>query len=471
MPSHRSGQGKVDLQQILRRFFARRRLLSSLVKSNLRFAVVKMINVFRMFCGFAWILAAVAVSTARAQDFQGSTHVMPFDEDTLSYTKAQPDDPVSQLQRRIEQGELKLKYGSEHGYLDSVLKELGIPKSSQVLVFSKTSLQRDRISPRTPRALFFNDDVYIGFIPGSPLMEISTADPKLGGVFYTLDQSKSATQKFARTDQCLECHASGKSMGVPGHLLRSVETDGSGVADLSSSISEVNHRTPIEDRWGGYYVTGEHGDQLHRGNLIGKDAFAKQEKNPNYLGNISDLNQFFDGDRYPAQSSDIVALLVLEHQVHMHNFITRLNYESQVQLARYGHINYVTNIANSFLKYLLFTEEAPIKSRIEGNSSFAKDFSNLGPKDSNGRSLRDFDLETRLFKYPCSYLLYSKSFDALSGKMKEHVYQRLWDVLTGKDESADFANLSRKDKRAILEILIETKRGLPEYWNLNSPPG
>jgi hypothetical protein len=417
------------------------------------------------FLNFVLLATFGLAISARAQDFQGSTHIVPLDE-TINYNKTQPDDPVKQLQRRIEHGELKLKYDSEHGYLDSVLKEFGISKSSQVLVFSKTSFQRELISPSTPRALFFNDDVYIGFIPSAPLMEISTADPKLGGVFYTLEQSAVTTPKFSRTDQCLECHVTGRTMGVPGHLLRSLETDESGAPDLASDISEVNDRTPMEERWGGWYVTGKHGDQIHRGNLVGKAAFAKQEKKPNYLGNISDLNQFFDGTRYPEQSSDIVALMVLEHQIHMHNFITRLKFESQVQLARYGHINYITNIANAFLKYLLFTEEAPIRSRVEGNSGFAKDFSDLGPKDNKGRSLRDFDLETRLFKYPCSYLIYSKSFEALPVKMKEHIYKRLWEILTEQDKSADFENISHKDKRAILEILIETKSGLPDYWKL-----
>jgi hypothetical protein len=337
-----------------------------------------------------------------------------------------------------------------------------------VLVFSKTSFQRERISPHTPRALFFNDDVYVGFIPGSPLMEISAADPKLGGVFYTLDQSTVAKQKFVRTDQCLECHASGKSMGVPGHLLRSFQTDESGVTDLQSGLSEVNHRTPIEDRWGGWYVTGKHGEQTHRGNLIGKAAFEKQEKKPNYLGNISDLSRFFDTTGYPEKGSDIVALMVLEHQVHMHNFITRLNYESTLQLARYGHINYVTNIADAFLKYLLFTEEAPIRDRIRGGSAFAMEFENMGPKDSQGRSLRSFDLQTRLFKYPCSYLIYSKSFDAFPEKMREHIYRRLWEILTGRDDSPEFRKIMPETKQAILEILRETKKELPGYWKSKS---
>ena len=411
------------------------------------------------------LLTLALLPDARADgDFQGSTHIMPFDDGLLNYYKATVHDPITELQAFLDSGQATLHFSEKHGYLDSVLAELKIPKSSQVLVFSKTSFQRERISPATPRALFFNDDVYIGFIPGSPMMEVSTADPKLGGVFYTLDQNSRSKPKFTRQDQCLECHASAKSMGVPGHLLRSFMTDESGVVELNSGISEVNHRTPIEERWGGWYVTGKHGNQTHRGNLLGKAAFAKQAKNPHHLGNLTDLRQFCNLAPYPGTNSDIVALMVLEHQIHMHNFITRLREETELTLAAYGHINYVTNIAESFLKYMLFTEEAPIKSRIEGSSSFAKDFEGLGPFDSQGRSLRHFDLETRLFTYPCSYLIYSKSFDALPEKLKSYLDQRLYDILTNKDESPNFAGIPRKTKRAIFEILATTRKDLPDYW-------
>ncbi len=418
------------------------------------------------FCAFS-LFAVVTIfsSTVRAEgDFQGATHMVPFDEGILNYNKAAVHDAITDLQAKMDAGKEKITFSKEHGYLDSVLAALKIPKSSQVLVFSKTSFQRERISPSTPRALFFNDDVYIGFIPDSPMMEVSTADPQLGGVFYTLDQKAEGKPKFARQDQCLECHASAKSMGVPGHLLRSFMTDQNGVVELNSGISQVNHRTPIEERWGGWYVTGKHGDQTHRGNLIGKEAFDKQEKTPNYLGNVSDLSRFFDVTRYPTANSDIVALMVLEHQTHMHNFLTRLRDETELKLSAYGHVNYVTNIAESMLQYMLFTEEAPIKSRIEGNSTFAKDFENMGPFDSQHRSLRQFDLETRLFKYPCSYLIYSKSFDALPDKIKEHIYRRLYDILTNNDPSAAFAEIPKKTKRAIFEILSETKKDLPDYW-------
>jgi hypothetical protein len=167
---------------------------------------------------------------------------------------------------------------------------------------------------------------------------------------------------------------------------------------------------------------------------------------------------------YLTPYSDIVALMVMEHQTHMHNFLTRLQYEAMIALQMYGHVNYLKTASEAFLRYLLFTEEAPLKAPVSGATPFSAQFAQEGPKDHLGRSLRQFDLQTRLFKYPCSYLIYSEAFDALPDKLRERIYQRLFDVLTGKDTSADFAGMAPADRRAILEILIETKKGLPEYW-------
>ena len=389
--------------------------------------------------------------------------MMPFEEDTIAYSKTPDSGPVARLQKRIDEGKVKLKHQAAYGYLLSVLDELKVPKSSQMLVFSKTSFQRERISPHNPRAVFFSDDVYIGYVPGSPMLEISAVDPKLGGVFYTLDQTASAKPRFARTDQCLECHASGKTMGVPGHLVRSFETDDSGVTDLKSGVSLVNHRTPLEERWGGWYVTGTHGDQTHRGNLMGAEAFDRQKREPNYLGNLTNLSQFFDVSTVPTPHSDIVALMVLEHQVHMHNYLARLNQAARIMLLQYGHVRYLENAVDAFLQYLLFTEEAPLNARVNGTSSFAQEFAAVGPKDSKGRSFRDFDLRTRLFKYPCSYLIYSEAFDELPGALKDTIYKRLFEILTGKGKDSE--SLQPQTRLAILEILRETKPGLPACWN------
>jgi hypothetical protein len=410
------------------------------------------------------VVAAAVVVDVPANDFQGATHLMPFDEGTINYSKATDTGPIARLQERIDRGAARLRHDDKFGYLLALLDELRVPTNSQMLVFSKTSFQRERISPRTPRALYFNDEVYIGYVAGSPLLEISAVDPKLGGVFYTLEQSKVGRPKFVRTDQCLECHASAKTMGVPGHLVRSFSTDDQGIVDLSSGVSLVNHRTPFEERWGGWYVTGRHGEQKHRGNLVGKDAIGRHEKEPNYLGNQTDLSRFFDVTQYPTADSDIVALMVMEHQLHMHNFLTRLNYEATIALQQYGHINYLKNVIEAFLKYLLFVEEAPLTSPVKGSDAFATRFADVGPKDRQGRSLRQFDLQTRLFKHPCSYLIYSDAFDALPDKLKARIYERLWDILNGNDSSEAFQALAPESRRAIREILAETKKDLPACW-------
>lgn len=417
--------------------------------------------------GCAWMAVLVAVGTAGAQDFQGATHLVPFEEENLQYGKTPATGAIATLQARLDRGEESLSWDERQGYLPSVLAALGITPQSQALVFSKTSFQRDRISPQNPRALYFNDDVYIGYVPGSPLLEVSTADPRLGGVFYTLENRRTPKPTFVRTDNCLECHAGAKTMGVPGHVIRSFETDERGVTDLLTGTEIITHRTPMKDRWGGWFVTGEHGDQTHRGNLIGAAAFERQRKEPNFAGNRTDLTAFkeyFDAGQYLAPTSDIVSLMVLEHQLHMHNFLTRLNYEATLQLKAYGHCNYIKSPLEAFLRYLLFTEEALLTAPVKGNLEYAQAFPASGPRDSQGRSLRDLDLQTRLFRYPCSYLIQSEAFDALPPELKARIYRRLWDILTGVDTAAEWRRLTASDRRAVLEILQATQKDLPEYW-------
>ena len=194
----------------------------------------------------------------------------------------------------------------------------------------------------------------------------------------------------------------------------------------------------------------------HRGNEFGR--------HPDSGENVISLGKYFDAAPYPQTSSDIVALLVLEHQTHGHNFLTRLNYESSLALKQYGHVRYLKNIADAFVKYLLFAEETPLASPVRGVSDFSREFAAAGPRDSRGRSLRDFDLQTRMFQYPCSYLIYSDAFAALPAPIREKVYERMLEVLTGKETGADYAKLSRESRRAILEILVETKSDLPKAW-------
>jgi hypothetical protein len=158
--------------------------------------------------------------------------------------------------------------------------------------------------------------------------------------------------------------------------------------------------------------------------------------------------------------------MVLAHQTHMHNFITRLRFEGTMALQQYGHVKYLTSIVEAFVKYLLFVEEAPLSAKIEGTSSFTQEFSQLGPFDRHGRSLRQFELKTRLFKYPCSYLIYSEAFEALPAPIRERIYGRLWEILSGRETSKDYEKLPAETRRALLEILAETKKDLPSYWQV-----
>lgn len=412
------------------------------------------------------ILLAVACAAmpACAEDFQGSDHPIDYDEEPVNYSEAQPQNKIEELQAKIKSGEVKLGWDDKFGYLLSVMDALGIPKSSQTLVFSKTSLQRKLISPANPRSLYFNDDIYVGYIPGAPVMEFSVADPKIGAAFYSVEQDKAAQPVFTRNSDCMQCHGAQRSLGVPGHFMRSVPTDTTGELDVTGEVNDMTHCAPLVDRWAGWYVTGKHGGQQHRGNLVGLKAYERAKTEPGVNGNITELGKFFDQDNYPAKGSDIVALMVLAHQTHMHNYITRMNLETQQMMAMYGHTRYLRHQTEGFLRHILFTEEAVLSEPVEGNPQFITDFTAQSVRDSKGRSLRDFDLKTRLFKYPCSFLIYSESFDAIPAVMREQLLRSLHDILTGKNTDPQFTRLSAEDRLAILEILRETKPNLPDYW-------
>ena len=384
-----------------------------------------------------------------------------FDGGILAYASTEASGAVAELQRKIDGGMVKLAFQTTNGYLESLLRELRLAPSSQLLVASKTSPNRDLISPKNPRALYFNESVYIAYVPGAPLLELAATDARLGVVFYTLDQKPDVRPRLQRDNRCLECHASSKTLNVPGFLVRSFLTRENGDVDVLSGLM-VNHRTPIADRWGGYYVTGTHGSQTHRGNLFGPEAMAHHVQDPSSNGNIIDLQGFLTLSNYPEGGSDIVALMVLEHQIHMQNLLTRITAsanESADNRVVYPQIE-------AALHYLLFLEEAPLRGSIRGTSKFAHLFAQHGPKDAAGRSLREFNLQTRLFKNPCSYLIYSPSFDALPIQAKKHFYRRLWEILSGEDTSPEYQNLSPESRRTIREILVSTKPDLPIYWRL-----
>ncbi|WP_442507844.1 hypothetical protein SH528x_006783 [Novipirellula sp. SH528] len=384
----------------------------------------------------------------------------------FEYTKTEDDNRVSRLIAKLKSKELKLKYTREQGYLASMLDALEIPASSQTLVFSKTSLQVRHISPRNPRAIYFNDDTYVGWVRGSSLMEISTADPKLGAVFYTVDMMPWRAKVERASYDCLGCHVTSMTQGVPGHTVRSVLPSIDGSVDAQTASSITSHRSPFSQRWGGWYVTGRHGEMTHLGNSMLRGNRLDTRDN----GNRLNLRDDFDTYDYLSPYSDIVALMVLEHQSQMHNTMTRADFsmrqlhheraeqdttaESKDEWRGQLHM-----IAKPVVQEMLFCEETELTSEVKGLLEFAHEFESRGPSDDQGRSLRQFDLKTRMFKYPLSYLIYSKAFDSLSEELRREVVRQLLDVLEERDTSEAYAHLTTDMRRDILEILRATKPG------------
>lgn len=401
-----------------------------------------------------------------------------FEQPPIDYLNAEVHDPVAKLNLRLEAGEVNLEYEPRFGYLRSVLKALEVPTSSQVLVFSKTSLQLQRISPRQPRALYFNDNVYVGYCQRGDVLEFAATDARQGATFYTLSQDKEGRPRFIRDrGNCLSCHASGRTQNVPGYLVRSVYPDVAGRPLLGSGSFTTDHTSDFKDRWGGWYVTGEHGRMRHMGNVLCSTAESNLDRESG--ANREDLSEFFRPDGYLSPHSDIVALMLLEHQTQMHNAIAAANYETRQATFQSNQMNElldrpkgslsesaqrrISNSADRVLKYLLFCDEFTLTDKVSGPTSFAEEFASRGERDFRGRSLRDFDLNTRLFKYPCSYLIYSPSFRELPGEVRSIILTRLCEILEGRDQSDQYAHLNADLRRAILEILRET---LPKECSL-----
>lgn len=407
-----------------------------------------------------------------------------YEEAPINYSTTKPSNAISRLQARLDSATVSLEFNEPQGYLLSVLNLLDIPVSSQVLTFAKTSMQAPHISPETPRAIYFNDAIHVGYVQGG-ILEIAVSDPGLGMAFYTLDQHAPAQPRFQHNaNNCLTCHGAARTRNVPGLQVRSVFTDPRGQPVVAAGSLRTDHTSPFDKRWGGWYVTGRHGAQTHLGNFTLPDA-RKPKVVDNTAGqNVTDLASRFETSSYPSPHSDLVALLVLEHQADAHNYLTLANFESrfalhkqveqlqrsnaQAETIREATDKQIAKAGDTLVRYLLFHGEATLTGPIDGTAGFASEFSARGPRDVRGRSLRDFDLTRRIFKYPCSYLIYSDAFAALPEQMQRYAYGRLRYLLTTEEAAADVAHLSREDRQAILEILLATK---PDFADIVKSAG
>jgi len=414
------------------------------------------------------------VLVANAQIAVKNQGYIPYSDAPIYYRSENITDAVTLLQQRLDAGKARLEFrAGDHGYLESVLELLDIPVSSQTLVFSKTSFQYPKISPRHPRALYFNDDIYIGVVHEGKEIEVVSFDKQQGAIFFILHEQQAEKPRFERAElDCTQCHIAAGTRGVPGVLLRSVQPGATGTPLPGARAYISDQDSPLAERWGGWYATGPIAAKTQANLAAPIEATAKSAK-------LDKLPETFDPASFLAPYSDDVALLVLGHQTQMHNLITLTNYRTRIALHD-AEVPAGEDLpadlrerfekpAEQLLRYLLFANETRLPdldaARIVDGSAFAREFAARGPFDSQGRSLRQFDLATRIFRYPCSYLIYSDAFDALPEPSKGHVYRRLLEVLSGKDQSPDFAALSSQDRRAILEILLQTKSGLPREWH------
>ena len=362
-------------------------------------------------------------------------------------------DPVARLQALLDRGEVALKYDPVQGYLKSVLSLLKIPVSSQALVFSKTSLHSDLISPSTPRALYFNDDVYVSWVQEAAMLEIASVDPRYGTIFYAITQSEGDVPAFKRvTAPCTSCHGPARD-DVPAQLLLMLSTEVEATGDSIGEFTVVTDRTPFDKRWGGWYVNAARGDVAHRGNKVILNGAERRLIDP------SSTARPFNSFRYLTSTSDVVALMLFGHQVDVHNRINEASLEVK-QLGASAQPARVADSVEPLVRSLLFSGAAPFAEPIRGPSEFANEFASTGRKDRRGRSLKDLDLDRRLLRYPLSYLIYSDSFDQMPDLARAYAYRRLWEIFTAKDRSNDFAHLSTADRSALLEILSDTK---PEF--------
>ncbi len=404
----------------------------------------------------------------------GDSSFEQLDHPAIDYINRPARDPAAALNSRIQSGSVRLSFDAPNGYLPSLLKALNIPIESQVAVFSKTSTQMNLINPRNPRMIYFNDLVSVASVRGAFVLEIAAQDPEQGTIFYELDQQSAERPTLLRTRACLRCHHSFYTNGIPGRLMRSTLTAADGTT-LGWTRNASDHATPFDQRWAGWYVTGKLSSLPHLGNTF---ATSGEMTTPGPSADLDTLSGKFDTAGYLTPYSDIVALLVLEHQSGLTNLITRLDWEARAaaweakpgakpqfpitERPRYSMDAAVNEIAD----YLLFVNESPLPGRIQGTSGFAEWFARQGPLDSRGRSLRQLDLEHRLLRYPCSYMIYSPFFDQLPAPTREAIYKRMWQILSGEDKSEKYSRLSEADRAAVVQILRDTKKGLPPYFQM-----
>jgi hypothetical protein len=378
---------------------------------------------------------AVLLSVSRAAPPGGPAH---FSEAPHSYWEIQAQDPLQQFMTGVQAGKATVDGTSERTLLNSMLKGLGVPESSQMLVFSATSFQSGIVNPRSPRALYFNDLTSVGFIPGGRL-EVASFDPQGGMMFYIFDRPRGGVPSYNRSRSCMNCHTDKMSSGRPGHVINSVGVWWDGSTQETYRYDDIGHQVPLEKRFGGWHLTGIFQMPRTHANLVGNLTPTGFKGTKNEPGEHSDLS------RYPRGTSDLLVQLVHEHQCGFTNRVIAAIYAHRENPADTAAVK---KAAAELAAYALFKDEAAPPRGLAGEPDFVRDFQALAP----GSLLRQFDLQTRLFKYRASYMLETPVWQALPQPIRQEAEAMLLAAVAEKPSPAG-QHLSA-DERKVLRPLL-----------------
>jgi hypothetical protein len=415
----------------------------------------------RLFAGIAATTLGIGVTLA-ATDL--------WDMPPIRYSETASNDPISKLAKEIESGKREIRALEPLARLHFILNLLEIPQESQILVYSKTSKQNALIHPGNPRCVFFNENAYVGYVPGGDI-EVIAHDPLLGSVYYLIEAGggDQALRISRDTSDCLSCHGTARTESVPGVLVRSVFPDGDGQPLLALGTFQIDHSSPIRERWGGYYVTGR-SSLPHLGNRTFKDTAERSF--PTEAVELATVAGKIDVTRYPRSTSDIVALMLLEHQCIVHNQLVSatMNYRRIHWLQKSldpaadpdagAAGKHADESARKIADLLLFENEAELgENGIEGDPAFQEAFIRRFPRTADGRSLADFQLNDHLFKHRCSYMVYSEVFKSLPPRVMSAVIARLQAILESDPGPGNHPEIKASERRKIVAILRETLPG------------
>ena len=366
-----------------------------------------------------------------------------------------PTDDCTRLIERVASKQVKLDNTNLRSLTQSVLKELGIPLSSQLLVFSGSASQGTKVNPRNPRALYFNDECYVGIVPGG-LLEMIGVDANAGSQLYTFKNVGRNTPPTATGDDtCLRCHGGLISGYAPGFFIRFTFPEMNGKMTSARNITP-GHQRPLDERFGGWFVTSSNGQSFPAAGQIMQNGLAVHTQ----------IGEHYDPAIHLAGSSDILAHLLHEHQIGFHNRLIKvlISARDNGQVEGERIVTSHEEDIDELVRYMLFQNEAKLpKQGIVGDAQYVEDFRRNRRPSRTGASLKDLELTTRLLKFRCSYMIYTRPWREMPFEIKAELLTRLHRALQNTNDALS-QHLPEFERLQILHILRDTVPELPDDW-------